>query len=404
MRRNKIELLILGTFLVTIPITTFAYVDNNEYGFLVVNTNTWIKMNPETIPPGRTDSPLVYDSGSDMIILFGGENGPNNPMRNDTWAYSYETDSWTNMSPILAPSVRFGHGFTYDSESDRVIMFSGFNQSDTQGKHINHQETWEYDYNQNLWTNLNPSSMPAPRCYGTMVYDEESDRTILFGGILNGNILTADTWAYDYNTNTWENMNPSSHPSIRFWPIMAYNTEADRIILYGGLAAGATILTDTWAYDYNTNTWTNLSPINHPTESSGALIYDTKNNVCLLFGGIYSNDILSSITWIYNYTSNYWCWIDSSNELLKRCRAPLAYDINSNRTIMFGGMPGGTDFDNIYNDTWSFEFQGQCITPTTTTSTTTTANGTPSPLPLLPMLYGLMLIVILTILRRSHNN
>jgi len=66
----------------------------------------------------------------------------------------------------------------------------------------------------NEWTNMNPATKPLGRWEHAMAYDSESDRVIMFAGMKPGVggscrcIMLADTWAYNFNTNTWTNMNP----------------------------------------------------------------------------------------------------------------------------------------------------------------------------------------------------
>jgi hypothetical protein len=92
-----------------------------------------------------------------------------------------------------------------------------------------------------------------------MVYDSESDRMILYGGDAFG----SETWAYDLNTNTWTLMDDGSGPAgsinLSFFA-MVYIPEIDRVILSGGnhCDKSCTYLEGLWAYDYNTNTWENL--------------------------------------------------------------------------------------------------------------------------------------------------
>ena len=84
-----------------------------------------------------------------------------------------------------------------------------------------------------------------------MAYDSESDRLILFGGFaIEG--VAGDTWAYDLAANTWTNMAPRGpNPSARDGQAMAYDSNSDRILMYGGDGSS-----DVWAYDFDSNTWT----------------------------------------------------------------------------------------------------------------------------------------------------
>lgn len=340
MKKRTIQAILLVVLIVTLlQVQVVAY------------EGTWTQMSPTLSPPLRGDACFVYDSESDVSILCFGSTGEGGIRYNDTWAYDVDSDSWSNMSPAVAPPVRLACQYAYDSGSDKIILFSGFYGS---GNH--HNDTWSYDYNTNIWANLSPAVMPIPRRYGGMAYDAESDRTILFGGIQYGGGPIGDTWAYDYNTNSWENMNPSWSPSSRFGPAMTYDSESDRIIMFGGNYPD--IFTDTWAYNYNNNTWENMNPSTHPDAVPGAIVYNAEEDLCMTFGGAvnFAETQFSNETWAYDYDGNEWNEVTVDLAPEPRSRALLVHDSDSNVTLLHGGMGPGR-WDNLLNDTWSFEFK-----------------------------------------------
>lgn len=71
--------------------------------------------------------------------------------------------------------------------------------------HIPRQETWTYDYNTNTWTLMAPSINPGPLSNQAIAYSDAADRVIMFGGENEG-ALSAETWSYDFNSDTWEDM------------------------------------------------------------------------------------------------------------------------------------------------------------------------------------------------------
>ncbi|MFW9967554.1 MAG: Kelch repeat-containing protein [Candidatus Thorarchaeota archaeon] len=400
MRKGIIEgTLVVALFLLVMPISTLSYADTWTCVSCLSYDDSWTEMNPVIAPSGRCDTPLVYDGESDVVIVFGGGRGSDVGPANDTWAYSYESDTWYNKSPAVAPDIRVGHMMAYDSESKSVIMFSGaLRKEDLPIGHVCYNETWEYNYSSNTWTNLEPATVPTPRCYGAIAYDEESDRVILFGGILEGTTVAADTWAYDYNSNTWENMNPATRPSARFAAAMAYNSAVDKMILTGGTSDSVTGYKDTWSYDYDTNTWTNLNPSEPPPDSGMHMVYDAEDDVCIFFG-----EGTSTETKIYNYTSNSWSSLTHPTHPPWREQAAVAYDENSDRTILFGGKTGSGSVNRL-NDTWAFDYQAP---PTTTTTTTTTPTTEPPP-PIDPRILiaiaagAVVLILVIVIFARKQ--
>jgi N-acetylneuraminic acid mutarotase len=379
MKRRIVQAIVLAVLILTVLQVPVVAIEG-----------TWTEMSPDIIPPERLDPDLVFDNGSDVAILFGGTAGPvTQIVYNDTWAYSYESDEWTNKSPSVAPPARAFAQMAYDSGSDRVILFSGAVTTD-----IHFNDTWAYDYDTNTWTNLSPPVMPAPRRYASMEYDVESDRIILFGGILGTGGTTGDTWAFDYDTNTWENMNPSSAPSSRMYSVMAYDSESDRIILFSGCYPG--VFTDTWAYDYNTNTWTNMNPSENPGAYPGGLAYDAEEDLCIMYGGAidFHETQLSNETWAYDYNTNTWTEYTVSTGPGVRTRAKLVYDHNSDVMLLYGGLGLGR-FDEMLNDTWSFESEDDG-------NGTNGGNGGPLPIWVYLVIAGagVVIIVLVVFMRR----
>ncbi|MFW9839664.1 MAG: kelch repeat-containing protein [Candidatus Thorarchaeota archaeon] len=289
--------------------TTAAKKDVWTYDY---NNDASVRTSPSPAPDGRAEPGLAYDSSRDNIVLFGGMRDINiNDRLNDTWLYDTNSDTWTEVFPTSAPSERRAHDMVYDSESDRFIVFGG-----EDGNVLN--ETWSYDAGTNVWTEMNPSVAPPSRFAHKMVYDSESDRVIMFGGYdgTGANQLSnyfGDTWAYDFNTDTWSNITPSTSPSVRGVPSLTYDSESDKIILFGG-SAGGTAYSDTWVFDYNTVTWTEMSPSIHPdTRSRHGSAYDWESDRVVIFGGTrlgFSSTVLITETdgmiWAYDVNANTW--------------------------------------------------------------------------------------------------
>lgn len=116
----------------------------------------------------------------------------------DTWTYDLSINNWTEMMPSSSPSAREYHSMVYNLKFDKVILFGGFS-----GTYLS--DTWVYDLESNIWTNMNPVNPPDGRAEHSMVYDSDLDMIVLFGGY-NGSSSLNDTWVYDLDTNTWTEM------------------------------------------------------------------------------------------------------------------------------------------------------------------------------------------------------
>jgi hypothetical protein len=269
-----------------------------------VATNTWTQIKPPSDPGPRANAAMAYDVESDRFILFAGYTSVDNYAPLDTWSFDMNTKTWTQMK-APGPAYHFGHKLVYDSKADRMILWGGWNMKDNVGTN----DTWAYDYNSDTWTEMKPAVKPPGVNFQGMVYDSKADRVIMWGGGDNTSV-----WVYDYNTDTWEERKPSGGPSSRFLHNMSYDSKADRTILFGGYTGDPNKdfdfsfnSSETWAYDYNLNTWTQLKPAANPgLLSEFGLVYLPSNDRLLLFGGLITKGSYSDKVWLYDFNANTW--------------------------------------------------------------------------------------------------
>jgi hypothetical protein len=268
---------------------------------------------------------------------------------------------WVKIQCDVKPPERAYHAMAYDSESDRVILFAG--QKVPQVPTQLYSDTWAYDANSNTWTDMNPTISPPSTAGHTLCYDSESDRIILIAG---PNYISFKTWAYDYNSNTWINLEPSSKPSARFGYNMAYDVESDRIILFGGY--GTESLGDTWVFNFNKNTWTEMKPLTGPhPRLYHSMAYDTESDRVILFGGGYTEGGVGSPyttrfndTWAYDYNANTWTEMMPDTCPSARVYTDIIYHNRCDRIVLFGG--GTQSFYepnpnlNYGRETWFYDF------------------------------------------------
>lgn len=293
-------------------------------------------------PAPRGYHQMAYDVESDRMILFGGIG------LNDTWSYEVSTNTWTRMSPAQSPPVSEGP-MTYDAQSDRVLLFA--NPLEGTRPTGRPPTLWAYDVNTDTWTNLDRVPPAPPSLAGArMVYDIESDRTILFGGLSVGSgSFKNDTWAYDFDTNTWTQMDPEVRPpGMNFFP-MAYDAAADRVIVIGSQARQIT--DDTWAYDYNTDTWEmHETPDGPGHRDYSAMVYSPALGQVILFGQ--GHPRVTNDTWAYDYVSNTWTELEPETRPRPRGWHAMAYSTAAEQLVLFGG---GTSRERVNLETWVYD-------------------------------------------------
>jgi len=288
------------------------------------NNNKWTRLNTDEHPYPSTWGVMAYDSESAKIIQFGGV-PQNDYSSSETWIYDTQLNTWTNASPIIHPDRRTAHVMAYDYESDVVILHGGAISVDDNPRRIymKYNDTWAYDYNSNTWTNMNSTGLDVGVAEAQMVYDSESDRCIMVGGYYiypyddpREEYHATETWAYDFNSNNWENITTTPHPQYRYDHSLAYDSESDRVILFGGWTYGdnGLIQNETWVFDYNTKKWEKMLPTYSPRRIGHKMTYDAESDLVILFGGLVVPDLSKfyNTVFTYDYNANNWTIMPSN--------------------------------------------------------------------------------------------
>jgi CubicO group peptidase (beta-lactamase class C family)/N-acetylneuraminic acid mutarotase len=243
----------------------------------------------------------------------------------------------------LSPQGRLMHHLAYDQESHQVILFGGAIADLCQGVHIGSMDTlddtWAWDVQTQSWTEMHPAVHPAGRGWGQMVYDAQSDRVILFGGTDAAIQPLDDVWAYDFNTDTWEQV--ASGPGARWLQGMVYDSESDRVVVYGGVkergcldgSRTPELFQDTWSYDYSTDMWTEVvSNEDSPLREGWQFAYSSSADRLFLLGSYDPSG--RALTWTYDLNGNAWSKTGAFS-YVPDWRCPMVYDSESDRFIVF---------------------------------------------------------------------
>lgn len=222
---------------------------------------------------------------SGELYLFGGL--VRETARNDLYLFSTRDLSATLVQTGgETPSPRVGHASAIVSSV--LIVWGGDTKTDPLSDQSEKQDDGLYLLNlvSREWTRVSMHG-PAPAGrYGhavTMV----GTKFFVFGGQVDGEFLN-DLWSFDLNTlrtqTAWELCQPvgAARPAHRTGH--ACVTYQDRIIVFGG-TDGQYHYNDTWSYDTNTKTWSELQCIGFipsPREGHAAAVVD---DVIYIFGG-----------------------------------------------------------------------------------------------------------------------
>jgi hypothetical protein len=233
--------------------------------------------------------------GTDSAVLFGGRRffSPDFLYFGDTWIYYLNNKTFAERKPVSPPSGRSGFGMATIWGTDNTIIFGGENETGT------FNETWLYDFGDNKWTLLAPTSYPSKRIGCSLATIYGTDKVLLFGGSTGGN----ETWIFDYSDKNWKRQLPDKFPSSRKNLGLSMIFGTDKVLLFGGSVGRA----QTWIYDFSMNNWTKMTPQSSiPTgRQNHVMTYIYGTDHVLISGGDDGGDYTDD-TWIYNFKGNNW--------------------------------------------------------------------------------------------------
>ena len=303
---------------------------------------------PPPYPVARGISNMAYDAGAGKSVIVGGELYYDaDEGLEDTWAYDAGSNTWTQMT---SPGANGFGSMAYDPVAERTVFYLAIG-TPPYWKML--EQTWTYDLNSDSWTNMQPSKAPEGRFLAPMVYDSESERMIFFGGIgLHNSGLYDDTWAYDTSNNTWTQMNPAASPSKREAGAMAYHPTLDRVVMFGGNSDYG-LDDETWLYDYNSDSWEMIDPPQSPSRRAySAMVYVPSIERIVLFGGSHPIESATSDTWLFDHEGMTWVELHPDPAPSKRAFHAMVYDASVDKIVLFGGGP---DWYHYTNETWFYD-------------------------------------------------
>jgi len=332
----------------------------------------WIQLTPSGIAPeGRSEHTEVYDPPSNRVTVFGGslEGGG---AANDVWVLTGAdgtggTPTWSQLLPAgLGPAPRYDHTAVYDPSSNRMIVFGGLAND---GFTV-FGDVWVLTNANGIggtptWNQLAPmGSAPATRLGHTAVYDPNSNRMVIFGGLGGTSPFPVlnDVWVL-INANgtggaaSWIQLSAMGiPPAARVFQSAVYDPGSNRMMVFGGRDNSPTAFNDVWVLTSanglgGTSSWVQPSPSGTPPRS-GRPVYDAGSNRMIVFDG--GNSGAFNGAWALTNANGIgspieWAQLQSPDAPPPpRDGHTAVYSPTSNRMMLFGGYDGSIR----RNDVW----------------------------------------------------
>lgn len=222
------------------------------------------------------------------------------------------SSSWVNATNLSVPTPpsRYLPSMVFSPADHGDLLFGGYGpEAVAPYAYVFYQDTWLLSGT--TWSELvantscTPSTCPSPRA-GAMMASLGTAGVLLYGGY--DYVITfggpaprahADTWLFSHGH--WVNITATAGtaPPARFDGSMAYDSQDNLVLLFGGEQVSGTTLGDTW--EFAGGTWTNVTATagsytlnTAPEPRAGAAIGASPDGHIMLYGGEDQGIIISN--------------------------------------------------------------------------------------------------------------
>ncbi|MDQ6712191.1 MAG: kelch repeat-containing protein [Candidatus Dormibacteraeota bacterium] len=295
-----------------------------------------------TIPLGRWASAMAYDDERHNVILFGGMAGQA-PL-GDTWTWNGV--AWSHRQGLTVnPSARQGGAMAFDEVNRQVVLFGGLAANGQMN------DTWVW--NGNAWQLQHPGHSPPAREGSSMAFHQAIHSIVLYGGMNQSTPKPSainDTWAW--NGNDWSQLQPAASPAGGVRPRLAALNAANLVARFGDCIESH----DNALYTFDGHTWSQRAATGSwpPALCLPSFAGDFWRGQLVLFGGNRGTGAPGPAeTWTYDGTA--WQKVTPAQSPPARYDAPMVFDPDKHRIVLFGGQGLGEGQSGPLNDTWTWD-------------------------------------------------
>lgn len=311
---------------------------------------------PVPAPAASLQTALAYDSDREVIIKFGGRTAASGGSNlNET--FEWNGHEWDGQTPALKPSTRSEHCMAYDPLRQRTILWG---QGSSSGG--GNGNAWEW--NGTTWAGpyaASGASRPAAFLGCRALWDPDrgsspQGRVTMFFGRSASTVFET---AYDYDpvTHTFTERIIGGSPGARYAFGLAYDSDRDRIILFGGADAAHLATNDTReasAGGTGTTTFTLVTPetTTPAPRYEHAMVYDAARNRVVMFGG---RDGTTYFDETWEWDGEDWTLRSPTISPGQRAGHDMIYDAKRQAVVLFGGHRNDGPNPGTMNDTWEWD-------------------------------------------------
>jgi hypothetical protein len=272
---------------------------------------------PIAVPSARSELEGLWDAERGRMLLFAGDQGTPVMCMSQTnfvaevWAFHTDCNNFEQLPASEGMSARGRYAIALDQARGRALIHGGRYREGTSGSYTLHDDLWGFDLATDSWVELPSANGPSPRSNHSAVVI--GDRLVIYGGNASTDGLSFipldDTWAYDLEAEVWTQVDTPSTPGARLFHAATVSPGDATMIIHGGGDENAFLgpfFRDLWALqlgpDGSTGSWTLLDDgLSGPPGTTWAdLVFDEAGGRVLLWAG-HDDGVLGN-------TNTVWAW------------------------------------------------------------------------------------------------
>lgn len=306
----------------------------------LVFAGEWQEITPDSAPEARLGHSVVVLNGK--AVVFGGRNngsslnvrsaGIQNTLFNDLWEFEDQDLEFSEKSPSNVPEARTDHAAS--AANGEMYVFYG------EGASGFLSDIQRYNPSSNEWTEVQVSgNQPAPRKFHSAV-TTSNDEVLVFGGLDSSFNVRNDLWAYNTQTNTWSQK--ANFPGAATHHTAAYHE--GKMYVFGGFDSDFNFTGNTWEYDETSDSWNLIASDGPPARCCQGVAVE--GDSMFIFGGSGDERSDKQDTWEFNFTTRSWTQVDDLPVATSDARGVKLPTLE--RILLIGGSQGGTAVGTIY--------------------------------------------------------